>query len=76
MIHFKLGGLYAADTLKGLQGSLMAAAINCTAGNAPCVCPQAPAVEAETEDCVVGAFGMAAALVFANASRDVCVHCV
>jgi hypothetical protein len=75
MININLPGLYAADILKGLQASLVAAAINCTAGNASGICPQAPAVEAKTQDYVVSASGIVTALIFANASRDACVYC-
>ena len=64
-----------AGILKGLQASLVAAAINCTAGNASGICQQALAVEAKTQDYVVSASGIVAALIFANASRDACVNC-
>ena len=53
----------------------MAAAMNCTAGNASCVCPQAPAVEVKTQVYVVSASGIVTAMMFANASRDACVNC-
>lgn len=75
MVNSNLPGLYAANILNGLQERLMAAAIKCTAGNASCICSQAPAVEAKTQVYVVSASGIVTALMFANASRDACVNC-
>ncbi|KAN0093609.1 hypothetical protein V8E51_016793 [Hyaloscypha variabilis] len=52
-----------------------ATAVGCGTTNATCICAQTSAVEANAEDCVISACGMATALLFSNASHAVCANC-